>query len=79
VPGTIRQSPLLNEPRAAEIDDATNDSLAADAASKVEDRLSGPHDLDARGAAASAAAQTTAAHNDSATDSQLQVMIDGWE
>jgi DNA-binding response OmpR family regulator len=75
VPGTIRQSPLLNEPRAAEIDDATNASLAADAASKVEDRLNGPHDRDARGAAA----QTTAAQNDSAADSQLQVMIDGWD
>jgi CheY-like chemotaxis protein len=77
VPGTIRQSPLLNEPPAAEIDVATNDSLVADAASKGEDRLNGPHE--AREAAASTAPETTAAHNDSAADSQLQVMIDGWE
>jgi CheY-like chemotaxis protein len=80
VPGTIRQSPLLNEPRVAETEDAAFNDGAEDAvAAKAEEALNGPHDRKALEAAPSGAARNVPSQNDAAADSQLQVMIDGWE
>jgi CheY-like chemotaxis protein len=81
VPGTIQQSPHLSEPRAAFHDAAQTESADHDA----DESLNGPHDLDALTCTPSDAAgphtarATHAGQNDAAADSQLQVMIDGWE
>ncbi len=86
VPGTIRQSPLLNEPRVAEAEDAAftdgadNASAAkAEVGLKAEDGLNGPHDKKALETAPSGADRHVPSQSDAVVDSQLQVMIDGWE
>lgn len=80
VPDTICQSPLLNEPRSAEI---VNLELGHDSANvssaDADESLNGPHNPDALGSHCSDAATSSASHNDASADSQLQVMIDGWE
>jgi CheY-like chemotaxis protein len=82
VPGTIRESPLLQEPRGSAIDlaGAMNASVGAALTASAEDKLGGPHSLDANPTEAREAVLAAAASQiDPAADSQLQVMIDGWE
>jgi CheY-like chemotaxis protein len=80
VPDTIRQSPLLNEPRAAEIVDLAFEHSSANVSdADADESLNGPHNPDALGSVCSDAAAASASHNDATADSQLQVMIDGWE
>jgi CheY-like chemotaxis protein len=86
VPGTIQQSPHLGEPRAASLQDAAETKSADRAAGRdADESLNGPHDPDALAGASSDAPEAHAAHathaaqNDASADSQLQVMIDGWE
>jgi CheY-like chemotaxis protein len=81
IPGTIRDSPLLNEPRASEIDRAAagggnREESGPDAG---EDNLNGPHRQDAVEARTPNAVLAGTSQHDSGVDSQLQVMIDGWE
>jgi DNA-binding NarL/FixJ family response regulator len=82
VPGTIRESPLLNEPRVSEFDYAAADTGSAakrfglDAG---EENVKGSHRADAVDGVASDAARASTSDSPSTVDSQLQVMIDGWE
>jgi len=79
VPDTICQSPLLNEPRAAEIVDLAFEHSSANVSdADADESLNGPHSPDKLGSVCSEAA-ASASHNDATADSQLQVMIDGWE
>jgi DNA-binding response OmpR family regulator len=68
VPGTIQESPLLNEPRASEIGSSPN------AGDRI---LNGSHRCDSSGAAAAELAGPS--QDCAAADARLQVMIDGWE
>ena len=79
VPDTIRDSPVLNEPRATKIVDlALEHSVANVSDANADESLNGPHNPDALGSVCCDAA-ASASHNDATADSQLQVMIDGWE
>jgi CheY-like chemotaxis protein len=82
VPGTIRESPLLNEPRASEV------GPAADVSGNTRDQsrpkagdatVNGSRRQDSARAGTPEAALRVTSQPDSAHDSQLQVMIDGWE
>jgi CheY-like chemotaxis protein len=80
VPGTIRQSAHLGEPRGATSQEAARTDSADHAAGRdADESLNGPHDLDLLASAPSDAAGAHAPQNDASADSQLQVMIDGWE
>jgi CheY-like chemotaxis protein len=80
IPGTIQESPLISQPRAAQVDaglpgDCNDDTMGAALAGSS---LHGPHRPDA---AATAAADGVAivSTSQSSDDARLQVMIDGWE
>ncbi len=80
VPDTISHSPLLNEPRAAKIVDLELEHRIANVSDpEADESLNGPHNPDALGSVCCDAAEARASHNDATADSQLQVMIDGWE
>jgi CheY-like chemotaxis protein len=78
VPGTIEHSPLLREPRGSQIDRA---AIADDdgAVAEAPGGLSGPHCPDARESEFPVASHAGASQNETSHESQLQVMIDGWE
>jgi CheY-like chemotaxis protein len=78
VPGTIQESPLVSQPRAAQVDaasqvDGNDDTMRAATAGSS---LNGPHRPDAAVTAAEDAVVSTSQSSD---DGRLQVMIDGWE
>ena len=81
VPGTIRESPHLNEPRVSVVDPA---AVAGSGRGKSGCEASQDHSNGSRGPGATQAASTedalaASSQNDAAVESQLQVMIDGWE
>jgi CheY-like chemotaxis protein len=81
VPGTIRESPHLNEPRVSAVDPA---AVAGSGRGKSGCEASQDHSNGSRGPGATQAANTedalaASSQNDAAVESQLQVMIDGWE
>jgi CheY-like chemotaxis protein len=81
-PGTIRESPLLDESRAPAADSAgcVSGNVRADSdANAADDKPGGPHAQHASRNAALEDALAAPSSNDSAVDSQLQVMIDGWD
>jgi CheY-like chemotaxis protein len=82
VPGTIRESPHLNEPRASAIDRAASVTGSAPGKSgshACQDQSNGRGGQDAAQAASAEDIVAASFQNDAAVDSQLQVMIDGWE
>jgi CheY-like chemotaxis protein len=82
VPGTIRESPLLNDPRVSATDPAgsVSGSVRTDSdATAGDDKSGGPHGQHAGRSAGLEDALAAPSPNDSAADSQLQVMIDGWD
>ena len=80
IPGTIRDSPLLNESRAAGGDPAGASSGGTGAGSQAtgNDSPNETHRHHERNPSLEDAL-CSPSPNDSAVDSQLQVMIDGWE
>ena len=81
VPGTIRESPHLNEPRVSVVDPA---AVAGSGRGKSGCEASQDHSNGSRGPGATQAASTedalaASSQNDAAVESQLQVMIDGWD
>jgi CheY-like chemotaxis protein len=82
VPGTIRESPHLNEPRVSAIDRAasvTGSSLGESGSNSSQDQSNGPRGQDAMQAVGARDLLATSLQNEAVVDSQLQVMIDGWE
>jgi len=82
VPGTIRESPHLNEPRASAIDRAasvTGSAPGKSGSNAIQDQSHGGRGQDAAQAAIAEDVLAASLQNDAAVDSQLQVMIDGWE
>lgn len=80
VPGTICDSPHLNDPRASEAVPAAAASAGDQSeANAGRETFNGSRRQDAAQVGAPEAALAVASQNDPAHDSQLQVMIDGWE
>ena len=82
VPGTIRESPHLNEPRVSAIDlrrPSTGSARGKSGCEASQDQSNGSRGQDAAQAASTEDALAASSQNDAAVDSQLQVMIDGWE
>jgi CheY-like chemotaxis protein len=77
VPGTIRESPHLNEPRASAVDPAA--VTGNDRGEASQDHSNGSRGQGATQAASTEDALAASSQNDAAVESQLQVMIDGWE
>jgi hypothetical protein len=71
----------LNEPRASEVDRACANGSAREKCGPDagEDNLTLPHAQKTVETGTRNAVLAGASQNDSAVDSQLQVMIDGWE
>jgi CheY-like chemotaxis protein len=81
VPGTIRESPFLSDARPSATDRAAvlTESPGGESSEPIRGNSSGPHRQDAAQADTAKAALAASSSNNPAVDSQLQVMIDGWE